>query len=53
MKDLSIKYSKSEVRERKKRFPKLHPRDKQKKNKEIFDKSYFGLLLAECNLLNK
>lgn len=29
-----------------------HPRDIQNKNKEIFDKSYFGRILKYRNLLN-
>lgn len=53
MKQIVTKYSKSEVRDRKKKFPKLHPRDRHKKNKEAFDKSYFGKLLKKRNLLNK
>ena len=50
MKDLLTKYSKSEIREIKKKFPKLHAREIQKKNKEAFDKSYFGIILKERNL---
>jgi len=49
-----MKHTQSEITAIKKlRSKKLHPRDVQKKNKEAFDKSYFGLLLAERNLLNK
>lgn len=41
------KLTKSEVRDRKKKFPKSRARDVQKKNKEAFDKSYFGGVLQE------
>lgn len=41
------KLTNSEVRDRKKKFPELHARDIQKKNKEAFDKSYFGGVLKE------
>jgi hypothetical protein len=42
--------TKSEIRDRKKKFPKTHAREIQKKNKEAFDKSYFGIILKERNL---
>jgi hypothetical protein len=42
--------TKSEIRDRKKKFPKTHARGIQKKNKEAFDKSYFGIILKERNL---
>lgn len=42
MKDLFPKLTKSEVRDRKKRFKKWHPADNEKKNSEIFNKSFFG-----------
>jgi len=50
MKYLLTKYSNSEIRDIKKKFPKLHARDVKKKNKEAFDKSYFGIILKERNL---
>lgn len=51
MKDLLTKITKSEVRDRKKKFLKLHPRDAEKKKSELFCKSYFGILQEERNLL--
>ena len=49
-----MKHTQSEITAiRKLRGKKLSARDIQKKNKEAFDKSYFGLLLAQRNLLNK
>jgi len=45
--------TKSEVRDRKKKFPKLHPRDAEKNKSEIFCKSYFGILQEERNLIKK
>ena len=49
-----MKHTQSDITAIKKlRSKVLHPRDRQKKNKEIFDKSYFGKLLKKRNLLNK
>mgnify|MGYP007069065784 CR=1 FL=1 len=42
MKELFTKLTKSEVRARKKKFKKWHPVDNEKKNSEIFSKSFFG-----------
>ena len=42
MKEILIKLSKSEVRDRKKRFKKIHPCDDQNKKSELFCKSFFG-----------
>lgn len=42
MKEILIKLSKSEIRDRKKKFKKVHPRDDQKNKSELFCKSYFG-----------
>jgi hypothetical protein len=46
-----MKHTQSEITAIKKlRSTKLHPREIQKKNKEAFDKSYFGIILKERNL---
>lgn len=38
-----MKHTQSEITAIKKlRGKKIHPRERQKKNKEVFDKSYFG-----------
>ena len=42
MKDLLTKYCASEIRDIKKKKPKLHPKEINLRNKEIFDKSFFG-----------
>lgn len=42
MKELFQRLTKSEVRARKKKFKKWHPADNEKKNSEIFIKSFFG-----------
>lgn len=49
MADLLKKYTRSEIRQIKKKFKKLHPADNNKKNTEVFNKSFFG----KRNLLNK
>lgn len=49
MKDLLNKYCQSEIRLIKKKNPKLHPRDMENRNKEIFNKSYFGTLKSQLN----
>lgn len=49
-----MKHTQSEITAIKKlRSKVLHPRDRQKKNKAIFDKSYFGKEYINRNLLNK
>ncbi len=49
-----MKHTQSEITAIKKlRNSKLHPRDIQKKNKEAFDKSYFGKEYINRNLTNK
>jgi hypothetical protein len=42
MKDLLNKYCQSEIRDIKKKNPKFHPKEINLRNKEIFDKSFFG-----------
>jgi hypothetical protein len=46
-----MKHTKSTITAIKKlRVKKIHPRDVQSKNKEAFDKSFFGILQMERNL---
>lgn len=46
-----MKHTKSTITAIKKlRDKKVHPRDVQSKNKEAFDKSFFGILQKERNL---
>ena len=49
MRDLLTKYCQSEIRLMKKARRKPHPRDIEKKNSDVFSKSFFG----KRNLIKK